>query len=300
MIEKISLKEKWYHFFNIILDPWIIILIVLTFFFILSSNFITQEPQKTIFSIILSLISGILGGVFAKKWSDIFEGKLIITRGISAIRSLKLLLLNISAIENRVFIYIKQLDKETINHEMIKTNFEEIIEKCNILEEEGLNAIENWTDIIPEANIKTQIGIISDLKKNGCELMLQIENLNKELKKNKELNEKEKKELTTEIRKKTEDLKKLNKQLNHKETDLFPFGLGGITGSSRLSNLNIGTNIINSDFATYGIEYQPVNSSGFFQSRKCKNCDGTFFVYDKNDINDLCNKCRSPWISKSS
>ena len=46
----------------------------------------------------------------------------------------------------------------------MKRNYEESIAICSLLQEETVSSIENSTDIVPEADIKTQIGVISDLK----------------------------------------------------------------------------------------------------------------------------------------
>ena len=59
--------------------------------------------------------------------------------------------------------YLKNLANEP-EPEVVKFSYEETIGRLQSLQEETTNAIEEWQDIIPEANITTQIGVISQLK----------------------------------------------------------------------------------------------------------------------------------------
>ena len=191
-----TLKEKWKIFINLILDPWVVVLIIMTFAFIHYSAQIEDKKTLAIIAVIISLVSGVLGGVIANRWAQMTELKVLVARGKSAIRSLKLILLNISNIEKRTKEYIVRIDKENKECKLIISNFEEVIEKCNILEEEIISSIENWTDIIPEvANLKTQIGLISEMKLRQAELEGDISSLNEKIETIKEEGSKEKEEL---------------------------------------------------------------------------------------------------------
>ena len=90
--KKEGLKEKWISFFKIIFDPsavtsYAIILLLVYFYSNTTDNFV-----KTLLTVLFSVISGLLGGILTKRWSEINEEKVIYARAISAIRSLKLLL----------------------------------------------------------------------------------------------------------------------------------------------------------------------------------------------------------------
>lgn len=225
-----SLNERWKSFINIIFDPWIILLTISVVILIcLSLKDNDNELIKSTLIVLISIISSLLGGIFAKRWGDITEEKILVTRGESAIRSLKLLILNISQIEKRISVYIERLNKDSQDYALMKNHFEEIIEKCNILEEESINSIENWTDIIPEANIKTQIGILSELKKDKESLFKQIEELHKELSDNNVLEKKEKDKLNDIIKQKTKDLQDVQSKLLKKETEINTSVLSGMT-----------------------------------------------------------------------
>jgi len=237
---KKSLKERWSTFFDLILDPWIIILIVcIVSLIVVSTSLNVESSIRSILTVLISIISSLLGGIFAKRWSDINEEQIIVARGKSAIRSLKLLILNIVQIEKRVKIYIERLRQENSDFELIKNQLEEVIEKCNILEEESINSIENWTDIIPEANIKTQVGILSDLKADKVGLQTEIKNLKIKIKENQEIGEQEKADLKNIINDKEKKLIEVQSNLWNKESELNTSVLSGLTLSTGVDFSNV-------------------------------------------------------------
>jgi predicted nucleic acid-binding Zn-ribbon protein len=228
-----TLKDKWGNFCNVIFDPWVFIMLLMTIVFICYSNQTDNKNLVSIITLIISLLSGILGGIVANKWDQMTELKVLVVRGNSAIRSLKLILLNISNIEKRTKDYITSIDKDNKEYKLITSNFEEVIEKCNILEEEIISSIENWTDIIPEvANLKTQIGIISEMKLTQAELEGDITILNKKIETTKKEGSKEKEELQIQLADKELDLNKTRQKLREAESKINTSVLSGLTSSS--------------------------------------------------------------------
>ena len=258
MKENNNLCNKWKDFLNVVLDPWVLILSFATILFICYSNSpsTTDKNLISVLTLIISLFSAIIGGILANRWSQMTDEKVLVARGKSAIRSLKLILLNISKIEKRIKHYIMQIDKEKIDFLIITSNFEEIIEKCNVLEEEIISSIENWTDIIPEVeNLKTQIGVITEMKIKESQLENEIENLKNNLSLTEELGETQKQELQANILEIQNLLSDTKNKLVNAETKLNSTVLSGITSQSYISNLNekfsfnernsIGSNLLN-------------------------------------------------------
>ena len=100
------LRESWQSFVSITLNPWSMILILST---ILLNVVLIRQTDRNIVSILtllVSLSSGILGGVLAKKWDDLTGEKVLIARGKVAIRGLKLLLGSAVALQKRVRYYL--------------------------------------------------------------------------------------------------------------------------------------------------------------------------------------------------
>ena len=272
---KPSIRDKLANFFNVMLDPWVIILLIATCTFIYYSTQTKETSLIALFTLIISLISGLLGGIIANRWAQMTELKVLVARGKSAIRSLKLILLNISNIEKRTKEYIACVDKDNKEHKLIISNFQEVIEKCNILEEEVISSIENWTDIIPEVgNLKTQIGLVSEMKLRQAELESDILDLNQQITTVKEEESKQKDELQKKLSEKENELSKTKQKLQVVESQINKSVLSGLTGPSNA-------------FGTSGSFLNPPIAA------KCSNC-GKDYISFKNIFDlGLCDSCRS-------
>jgi hypothetical protein len=219
-----DIKRRWKNFANIILDPWSIILIAGTV--VLSIVLLNQNDKVIIIilTFIISVASGILGGILGKRWEDLTEERIIAARGKSAVRDLKLLLGNIALLEERVHRFTRwhadAVKKDNSNHEVIAVNLEEIIGRCNMLEEQAINSVENWTDVVPEANVSTQIGIITDLKRKTELLEADVRSLNNELGESKDKSAEEIKKLQGEKRQKEKELENARQELRNRSWTL--------------------------------------------------------------------------------
>lgn len=156
--------RQWADFIVIIFNPWVLTLLLPIAYLTYQTSAIQNDPLiSTILSVMIAVSSGLLGGIIANKWSALNDESVLSARGRSAVRSLKLLLMNITAIERRVIEYTHRTKNNPSQTETSVLYLEEIAVKCRTLQEEVINSIENWTDIVPEANITTQIGIITEL-----------------------------------------------------------------------------------------------------------------------------------------
>jgi hypothetical protein len=233
-----SLRLKWKYFINILFDPWIISLLLLVFILLYSSNNVADKNIQSFMTIVISVVSSLLGGIVAHRWAEKTELKVLITRGSSAIRSLKLISFNINKISDRTKVYIQSLDQDNKEYKHVFSNYQEMIEKCNILAEEVISSIENWTDIIPEVeNVKSQIGNISDKIVEGDSIAKELGILKIKLSESQDqLSEgsKENEELKISISEKENELIKIRKELrvaeNKYNTSILS-GLRGPTGS---------------------------------------------------------------------
>lgn len=243
METKNSLKQRWVDFFKVFGDPWVIILFISTLVLIYISTDSEDKKLVGILNFIISLTSGLLGGLITLRLSQITELTVLVARGHSAIRGLKLVLLSVGAVEKRIKVNIDNLDSTNSDFKLIKSTYEEVIEKCNIIEEEIVSSIENWTDIIPEINtIKTQIGIISEAKSKVKELEDEITKSKNELLSTKEAEVTQRETIKKELELKEIELTKIKQELKKTETKLNNTSFGGgfasypLTGSFKSMN----------------------------------------------------------------
>lgn len=264
-----SLKNKWSNFMNVVLDPWVICLLIINGVFVYLSNNVDNKSFIPIINLIISLLSGLLGGIIANRWAQMTELKVLVARGKSAIRSLKLVLLNISNVEKRTKEYIKSIDNKNIDYKLIISNFEEVIEKCNILEEEIISSIENWTDIIPEVeDFKTQIGLISNMKTKQSELEIDILTLTHQITNVETEGTKQNEELQKMLAYKESDLIKTKKKLREAESKVNTSLLGGLTS---VTNSSILAGLTTSS-PQYGLSLYNTSLSGYSICSKCSRC----------------------------
>lgn len=229
-----TLKARWKLFLNLILDPWTLLLILgISVLFYYSR----REPSalaSALLFVLITITSAILGGRIIKHWVDVTEGGAVLARGRSAVRSLKLLIRNIAALEGRIRDFRSREEEIQKHPEVIKRNYEEAIEICNFLQEETINSIEDWTDIVPEADIKTQIGVISELKSSLAEKENDLVMLKHQLEEAQGKSEQERNQLKEQIRKKETQINELSREIWDKRFDIGGLALPGSLLSSAL------------------------------------------------------------------
>jgi hypothetical protein len=217
------IKSKWSAFFSIVFDPWILLAFSATavlFYLLLNQS---DRLLIALLTVLVSIASGIIGGIVTKKWDEVTGEAVLVARGKAAIRSLKLLLANTVSLERRVRLYLSRYNrarKDRAKSDLVPTYLEDVIERCGILEEEVLSSIENWTDIIPEADVRTQIGLISDLKIRVDVLSQEAKALASELVESKGRSEKEIEALKVEKAQKGAELAKARRELAGRTLDI--------------------------------------------------------------------------------
>ena len=160
------LGEQWREFRTTAFEP-----VNLTLFIGLAILFYLSPPTQngalaSLIFVLITIGAAILGARVTKQLSESAGESLMKARGRLSVRSLSILLRNIAAFERRVKLFHDAEEHIQKHPEVTKRNYEEALGICVQLEEQVVSSIENWTDIVPEADIKTQIGLISDLRSN--------------------------------------------------------------------------------------------------------------------------------------
>lgn len=235
-----ALVSRWGTFAKVLFDPVVLVTTIAILLLIDQSlGLAPSEGQgsapKALYIVLTGVIavaSSVVGAIIHQKMAEETEGGRLVTRGKSAIRGLKLLALNASAAEKRTAYLMGKLPESDLSKDIVTTNLEEIIGRLNALQEEAINAIEEWQDIIPEANVKTQIGIISSLKHEQTSLSGQINGLQGDLdeaKSEASSNKGEAANLQRALRSKEHELELVQRRLLYKERELETSVLSGLT-----------------------------------------------------------------------
>ena len=204
--------------------PWIILLFIGT---LLLTSILVDQSNVIVIAVsafLVSLFSGVLGGIVVKRLDVITEEKLINAKGNSAYSSLQLLLSSVISLERRVQQYYHRVnDREyskRINPEVINTYLEEVIGECVHLEEKVIDAMDYWTDVVPEAEIKPVLHLIRELKIEFNEESARLEQVNQDLKESRNKNRDEINGLTLGKQVIMEDLTRLKKELLKKSAQI--------------------------------------------------------------------------------
>jgi len=231
MKKQTKLADRWITFIKIILDPWIIVLSIFMTLLITTSSHAENTTLKPILIFLVAILSGLIGGIFMRKWTDLHDEILVIDRGKLAIKSLKLIYFNLVRTERRTKVYLRRLNENKSDFELIKSNIEEIVEKCKMLEEECITAIGDWSDLIGDANAKTVIANIYYLEEKKDAIKKEIKELEKEIVNNPELQGKEGEIVKNKLEQKEFEINELNAKLIRKEEELNNSILSGMTST---------------------------------------------------------------------
>lgn len=228
-----KMKKEWIVFAGVILSPPVVALglvtLVLIFLRLTTPTGVRLPPAiDAAVTLIISIFSGVIGALISERWNKARETSILVTRGKSAIRGLQLLLRNIAGIEQRIVRYATELDKcmdePGLTSSIVHLSYEEIKTRCVELQEETLNAVEEWQDIIPEvANLKTQIGLISELKNERVRLIEEISRLKdlvNEAQQQPSTDQEQWKTLLAWLKKKEQELERVTQRLKREGTTL--------------------------------------------------------------------------------
>jgi hypothetical protein len=215
--------------------------------------------------------------VLDRRYTEITGQRVIVARGKTAIRALSLLVREIQALEDRVADYRQRHGREDydgeVTSEVVRTYLEEVALKCTSLQEQGLSSIENWKDIIPEADVPTQVGIVTQLKAKLREekaeraaLLDDLEHAKASLEEGEEAKQ---------------ELRKLRKEIARKDRNI-----GDITVNiSEADPLSVGSLALGTS-SKISIDTEPLITSGIldtnvirFTTGSCPNC-GAFAYGD--------------------
>ncbi len=220
-----GLKERWKTFGKVFLDPMVVVLLVLGILIYVLSLAQTDRAILALFIILLSVVTGLAGGVVAKRWDDIIGQRLLVARGTVAVRSLKLLLSHVNRLERKVRSYRADLEEkleEDEDQDIVIYHLREISDRCVAVMEEVLSSIDNWTDIVPEANIETQFELLSELMSEKERLEADLEDVTNALGESENASKKQIQKLRSEKSKLKSELSGIRGKLSYKEFAIRP------------------------------------------------------------------------------
>jgi len=181
-----------------------------------------------IFTLGTSVAAGILGAAIWDRWIRLTGRSILVDKGKSAIRSLKLLWRNLNACQGRVTTYLDRR-KTGVTGEIVNTWLEEEIQRLATLQEEALDAISSWTDIIPQADVTAQLAPYRELQASVLTLKTAKEELEADLKRVSGVDTERALDLNRQFRKREAELEEVEKQLVTESVRLGTSVLSGLS-----------------------------------------------------------------------
>jgi hypothetical protein len=264
-----SLRERWANVGAIFADPRVLVLEVITVLSLVGASLSESKSLSVVLSSVGAISAGICSNIATKIWLDLSEKSLLTTKGKSAIRSLKLLEELIVDLQARVEIYVSRLDFPEFGSPAIaRTNLEEIIDKCKVLQKETVSSIENWVDIVPDAVVA---GLVAPLIRQLTEVKEELVRKTAE-----------RDTLVTDPEATSGTIKNLEKM----DQELSLLWRRYVETSRELAKReqNIDAKVLESPEDTYRVT--------------CSNCKGSFDLYHVDAANNSCPRCgHSPVVT---
>ncbi len=272
-----GLRAQWRAFLKVLLDPWVLLLAVIAVLTARASLSASPPSAAAALTLVASVASGLLGGRAAQRWGSLTEEHVIFARGKGAVRSLKLHLGSVADLERRTRMFLahcsgEDTGRQTFSPEMA---FEEVVGRCGILQEQVLSSIENWTDIVPEADIKTQIGELSRLAREKEEQVSEVRRLQAELADSKNQSASTQERLQHELDRKETLLRETQRKLAESASSF-----GTFTGHTSASELGLGgMNPLDRKCSKCGKEYHAGVLSLLSYGNLCPDCRQNFLTH---------------------
>jgi len=226
-------NQQWRVASEVVVNPATLVVLISTL--ILGWVAVNQRDglMAAIFTLGTSVAAGILGAVIWDRWIRLTGRSILVEKGKSAIRSLKLLWRNLDACQVRVTTYLDRR-KTGVTGDVVNTWLEEEILRLATLQEEALDAISSWTDIIPGTDVTAQLAPYRELQASVLTLKGAKEELEADLRRVSGVDTERALELNRQLRTREAELEEVSKQLVAQAVRLGTSVLSGLSGPASL------------------------------------------------------------------
>jgi len=116
-------------------------------------------------------------------------------------------------------------------NQIILNSYKEFGDRCDSLQDETINAIEEWKDIIPEANITTDLGEIARLKTDQIKMKQEMTTIKRDQELERDKTDEEIESFRSKLESKGDELEKIRIELANKEKFLASSGYSGMSAT---------------------------------------------------------------------
>jgi hypothetical protein len=148
------LKTQWQDFFQSFMNPITVFLFVGAFLLVLVQSRLCVSWSSAALTLLIGLMAGVGINRFEKVYSEYHDKRQKIRRGIIAIRRLGTLIEDIRLLESKIDRYQSDIESQKrLYRKELNAQLDELKNESLSLQLVGFSCIEDWTDILPDANI---------------------------------------------------------------------------------------------------------------------------------------------------
>jgi hypothetical protein len=204
---------QWLNLVIVLCDPPALVLSILIFLLVRHSSDTNPAMDQNVLAlvtILISLLSALVGARWIKRWQDLTETPLLSGRALPAVRLLKQAAGVVVTLQTSGETFFASCNGSTVSTAITKRNYEEIIKLSKLLKDDVFASIQNWHDVVPEANLNSLFSDYDTLKQELATANVQL----------KMMREKSEDRNTEESRKHAKEIEAKEKMINELLTRL--------------------------------------------------------------------------------
>ncbi|MGE8288684.1 MAG: hypothetical protein ACN6RG_12030, partial [Stenotrophomonas sp.] len=178
----ISVVRPWSTFLKVLLDPYTALLVIVAAFLGIFGPEAVGKGNGALLQVIIAIVTGVVGARISTAMAAINQEGKLYSSGRMAVRGLRLILQKTIALEKRVASFVHEGSQESapeVRAAMANRNLDEVLESVRMLQMEVAGSIENWVEVVPDADVSAIFLAVADardqLSKKEIELQRAIE-----------------------------------------------------------------------------------------------------------------------------
>ncbi|HEL4831297.1 TPA: hypothetical protein UN269_001214 [Stenotrophomonas maltophilia] len=177
-----DIASPWATFIKVISDPFTCILLGAAVLLGWLGPKAIGESGNAIIQVVVAIVTGVAGARIAAVMAAIAQEGKLYASGKMAVRGLRLILTKTFALERRVSGFVHQgrsADSVEVSAAIALRNLDEVLESVRTLQLEVVGSIENWVDVVPDADVSSifmaMVELREQLTQKDVELKIAVE-----------------------------------------------------------------------------------------------------------------------------
>ncbi|MBH1839366.1 hypothetical protein I5W21_06850 [Stenotrophomonas maltophilia] len=163
----VGVVGPWGVFLKVVLDPYTFLLIVVGFVLGWFGPKAVGENYNALLQIVVAVVTGVVGARISTAMAAINQDGKLYASGRMAVRGLRLILTKTLALERRVAAFVAESRTQQAPEARAAVairDLDEVLESIRMLQLEVVGSIENWVDVVPDADVSKIFMAVGELR----------------------------------------------------------------------------------------------------------------------------------------